>query len=480
MNAVTIPEIQSLMDNHQISSETLVWLHLGQIAEHNKCGVSINALMEVNPEAALLAAASDRQRAERARRGPLHGIPILLKDNIDTCDKMHTSGGTLALANSRPLRDASLVTRLRKAGAIILGKASLTELANAVSNNMPPGYSARGGLVRNPYGPEMIDVGGSSSGSAAAVAANMAIGAIGTETAGSILNPASLNSLVGIKPTVGLVSRKGIIPISQYQDTAGPIARTVTDAAILLGSIVGPDSKDPATLAVPSQMSDCDYTRYLDANGLKDRRLGVLRMYLEDLKPSQLSVMEDALAVMMQLGATVVDPADISDEAIRWQSCALSYEFKPAFNAYLSGLRREVSIRSLGDLIEYNFKNVPATLVYGQDKLIRSEETSGTLMEAEYIEARRSDLVQSRKDGIDKIMDRHNLDALIFLGSSGSGLAGKAGYPSITIPAGYDDAGIPLGLTLAGKAFQEPQLIEMAYAFEQATHHRVPPRICGE
>ncbi len=472
--STTVEQLGELMDRGEITALELTWYCLEQIARNNENGLGINAIAEINPDVQFIAESLDVERREGGSRGPLHGIPVLLKDNIDTGDKMHTTAGTLALAKSRARHDAFMVARLRCAGAVILGKTNLSELANFLTDDMPNGYSARGGKVHNPYGPGTLEVSGSSSGSAAAVAAGFVPLAVGTETSGSILSPASNNSVVGIKPTVGLVSRSGIIPISTSQDTAGPMARTVADAAAFLGAMVGVDRADPATRSC-GDAEPLDYRRFLNDSGLRDARIGVPRSYCEDMEEDQLALVEGTLDAMRDAGATVIDPVEIAAGKGDWQSPVLFYEFKPAVNAYLDRLDPHVPVHSLAELIHYNFEGAPATIRYGQSRLLKSEATSGTLAEAEYLEARKRDLMESRTEGIDAVMAEHRLDALLFAANKGSGLAAKAGYPSITVPAGYDDSGLPLGITFTARAFEEPRLIELGYAFEMATKFRRSP-----
>ncbi len=311
-----ITSMQSAMEAGLISSEDIVQVYLDRI---NKYDSIINSILEINPETIQIARALDKERQERGSRGRLHGIPILLKDNMDTQDKMHTSAGSLALAGSFAAMDSFVASKLRLAGAVILGKTNMTEWSNFMSSKMPAGYSSRGGLVLNPYGPDELFISGSSSGSAAAVAANLAAAAIGTETAGSIVGPASQNFLVGIKPTVGLVSRTGIIPISVSQDTPGPIARTVSDATIILGELTGVDHNDNATL--PSEnRSFADYTPFLDANFLRHARIGIPRHYYKDLDEERLSIMEAAIATLKNEGATIIDPVSLHVEQNNWNN----------------------------------------------------------------------------------------------------------------------------------------------------------------
>ncbi|QUL98130.1 MAG: amidase [Candidatus Fermentithermobacillus carboniphilus] len=473
LEEATVETLQRMMDDGDLTSFELVMGYLERIAAYDKSGPRLNSVLEINPDALHIAEAMDRERARKGPRGPLHGIPVLLKDNIDTGDKMHTSAGSLALAGSYAPEDSFVARRLREEGAVILGKANMTEWANFMTDNMPNGYSSRGGQVLNPYGPGKHDVGGSSSGSAAAVAANLVTLAVGTETSGSILNPASANSIVGIKPTVGLISRSGIIPIAHSQDTAGPLARTVTDAAILLGALVGVDARDPATWSSEGRYFR-DYTQFLHPDGLKGSRLGIPRSTFEKLGDDRLPLMDAALEALKDAGAELVDiempeaPKDIT---------VLTYEFKSDLNAYLRRLDPSVPIHSLKELIEFNEKDPERMLKYGQTLLVASEKTSGTLTEPEYITARARDLYMSRTFGIDRILSTYRLDAIVFPHVFGAAIAAKAGYPSITVPAGYTQAGRPMGITFTAGAYSEPILIRLAYAFEQVTKHRRPPKL---
>jgi len=474
----TIAQVQEKMANGELSARDLVLFYMKQAAVYDKAGVHLNAILEWNPDAYQIAEALDHERKLRGPRGPLHGIPVLIKDNINTADKMHTSAGSLALADSYAAKDAYVVERLREAGAVILGKTNLTEFANFMTDNMPNGYSSRGGQVRNPYGPGIFDTGGSSSGSGVAVAANLAMVTVGTETSGSILSPASANSVVGIKPTVGLISRTGIIPISFSQDTAGPMARTVADAAILLGAMTGVDQADPIT-ATSIGRAYTDYTAFLDPRGLAGARLGIARtVYYDFLDDDQHALMERAIRVLAQQGANVIDPVTIpSSSRLAVEMDVMLHEFKPALNAYLRALPDHWPVRSLADVIRFNEEHAEQALRHGQTILERAEATSGTLTEPVYLESRMRDLYDSQTDGIDAALAEHGLDALVFPANYGAGIAAKAGYPSITVPAGYTPKGQPLGITFTGKAYSEPQLIRIAYAFEQATKYRVPPKL---
>lgn len=477
-----IARMQAAMEAGSIRSEDLVNAYLERIRSYDG---KLKSIIEINPDAIAIAQALDRERKEKGSRGKLHGIPILLKDNIDTHDRMHTSAGSIALANSIAAQDSFVASRLREAGAVLLGKTNMTEWANFMSDTMWAGYSSRGGLVLNPYGPGELFVGGSSSGSAAAVAANLAAAAIGTETSGSIISPASQNSVVGMKPTVGLISRSGIIPLAHSQDSAGPIARTVTDAALILGALTGVDDRDELTSSAVNH-SYRDYTQFLDADFLRHARIGIPRFYYRHLDQARLNIVEAAIAALQQRGATIVDPVRLPCEQTEWDLNVLRYEFKKDLNDYLANLDDSVPVHSLKEVIAYNAKHADIALKYGQNRLIWCEETSGTLSEEAYLESKRKNREMARDQGIDYALREHHLDALMFLGNErGSDLAARAGYPSITVPAGYAKSGIsapggyttkgPQGVTFVGTAFSEPTLLKIAYGFEQATRHRVPP-----
>ncbi|MBO8155765.1 MAG: amidase [Bacillaceae bacterium] len=472
----TFHDMQKAMDSGELTSKELVLMYMDRISRYDKGENGINSVLEINPDAVHIAEALDLERKQKGKRGPLHGIPILLKDNIDTHDKLHTSAGSLALKDHVASKDSFVAKKLREAGAVILGKANMTEWANFMTEHMPNGYSSRGGQVKNPYGPGTLDVGGSSSGSGASVAANLTAGAIGTETSGSILSPASSNSVVGIKPTVGLVSRTGIIPISHSQDTAGPIARTVEDAARILAAISGVDPEDPATLTNPSH--SIHKTAFLNPAGLKGATIGVARdPYFSHLDDEEKSLMERAISIMKQEGATIIDPVEIPSAHEKWDLNTLIYEFKPALNAYLQQVESRIPVHSLEELIAFNEEHSEDMLKYGQTLLTKSEATSGTLTEAEYIQTREKDIYLSQTRGIDAVMEQHNLDVILFPNNLGAGIAAKAGYPSITVPGGYTSTGKPLGVTFTAKAFEEEKLIEVGYAFEQATRFRKPPEL---
>lgn len=473
----TILDIQSALESGEITSKNLVLMYLDRIANHDKNGLTINSVLEINPDVLFIAEALDTERALQGPRGPMHGIPILLKDNINTGDKMHTSAGSLALANSFAGEDAYIVTQLRKSGAIILGKANMTEFANFMTNGMPSGYSSRGGQVLNPYNIS-TPTGGSSAGSAVAVACNFCTVSIGTETSGSILNPSNLGSIVGIKPTVGLVSRTGILPLSNSQDTAGPMARTVTDATILLNTIVGRDEQDASTgTSLGKQQGD--YSVFLDKNGLNGARIGIPRdYYFEELTDEQLDIFNHAVEVMRQQGAIIIDPANIPTAREIVYSSVVLNEFKTSLNAYLAQLGPGAPMRTLKDIIDYNHAHPIETLKYGQSTLLEAEYTSsGTLTEPQYILDRATDLRLCKEQGIDVVMKEHRLDALLFPADFGARITSRSGYPSIVVPAGYTSAGAPFGVTFSAQAFCEPQLLKLAYSFEQHSSIRKAPSL---
>ncbi|WP_100488024.1 amidase family protein [Sporolactobacillus pectinivorans] len=471
----TISDIQKALKMGQVTSKDLVQMYLDRIEKFDRTGPKLNAFIEINPEALHDAEASDVKRSVSPDVGPLFGVPLIVKDNIDTESPLHTTAGSVALAGNKPARDAFVVSQLKAAGAIILGKANLTEFANFIAKDMPNGYSSLGGQVLNPYGAS-FDVGGSSAGTGAAVAANLAAAGIGTETSGSILSPASSNSLVGIKPTVGVISRSGIIPIAHSQDTAGSMARTVKDAVLLLNAMTGVDEDDEETVWSQGDVKK-DYTVYLRHGGLKGARLGIDRHYLESLSEEQVKLINQALDDMRAKGATILDPVVIaSSEALEKHKSSVMYrEFKWDMNQYLEKLPSDSPVHSLADVINYNKEHADKALKYGQAVLEKSEALSSDLGEKQYLADRADDIRLSRKEGIDAVLKARHLDALIFANYSGCDIAAKAGYPSITVPAGYTSAGEPIGITFTGLAFSEPKLIELAYGFEQATKRRIPP-----
>jgi amidase len=489
LEEVTLMDLQAGMRSGKLTSEELVILYLERIDKLDKKGPSINSFLEINPEALAIAKEMDRERKQKGPRGILHGIPVVIKGNIDTADGMTTTAGSLALAGSRPPKDAFIVVNLRKAGAVILGKANLSEWANFRSTRSSSGWSSQGGQTKNPYALDR-NPGGSSAGSAAAVAANLCAVSIGTETDGSIMSPSSLCGVVGIKPTVGLVSRSGIIPIAHSQDTAGPMARTVTDAAIFLGLLTGIDQRDPIT-AESKGKSQTDYTSFLDKNGLKGARIGVARKSFGFHEKVD-RLMEKALALMKAQGATIVDPAEIEPEE-RYGDAeyeVLLYEFKTDLNAYLATLGPSSPVRSLKDIIAFNEEHRQEVMPYFEQEIFLMAEKKGPLTSEEYLKALEKCRRLSRTEGIDKTLEEHKLDAVVvptdgpawvtdlvtgdhYLGGS-SQAAAVSGYPSITVPAG-DVFGLPVGISFIGGAYQEGKLIKLAYAYEQASRHRHAP-----
>ncbi len=490
LEEATIAELQAGMKSGKFTARSLVEKYLARIEEIDKQGPALNSVIEINPQVLEIADLLDAERKARGPRGPLHGIPILIKDNLDTADRMRTTAGSLALAESISPRDAFVVQKLREAGAIILGKTNLSEWANFRSTRSTSGWSARGGQTRNPYALDRNPC-GSSSGSGVAVAANLCVAAIGTETDGSIVCPANANSIVGIKPTLGLVSRSGIIPIAHSQDTAGPMARTVADAAILLGAMTGLDPRDAATRHSRGR-SFTDYTQFLDPHGLRGARIGVARNFF-GFNDRVDRLMSEAIEVMKRLGAIIIDPANITTAGKFDDSEfeVLLYEFKADLNKYLAGLGPQAPIKSLKELIEFNEKNREKEMPYfGQDIFLKAEE-KGPLSSPAYRRALAKNHRLARRLGIDAVMRTHRLDAIVaptggpawltdlvngdhFTGGSSSPAA-VAGYPNITVPAGYI-FGLPVGISFFGRAYSEPVLIKLAYAFEQATKFRQPPR----
>ncbi len=489
LDEATISDLQEWMRTGKYSARELAGLYLDRIKNIDADGPGLNSMIELNPDAQSIADALDEERKSKGPRGPLHGIPVVIKDNIDTADRMATTAGSLALVGAKPPADAFLVRRLRDAGAVILGKTNLSEWANIRSSHSTSGWSGRGGLTRNPYALDR-NTSGSSSGSAVAVAANLCAGAVGTETDGSIVSPSSINGIVGIKPTVGLVSRSGVVPISHSQDTPGPMGRTVRDAAILLGAVAGPDAEDKATAAGKGAFRS-DYTKYLDAHGLQGSRLGVVREYF-GFHEGVDRLMKAALDVLRGAGATLVDPVGFKSLARlgNAEELVLQYELKADMNAYLQRLGPHASVHTLKEIIDFNDANKEREMRYfGQDIFVKAE-SKGPLTSKEYIAARKKCLNLLRSEGIDAIMKKHRLDALVaptdspawmtdlvdgdhFLGGS-STAAAVAGYPSVTVPAGFI-FGLPVGISFFGRAWSEPVLLKLAYAFEQASRHRKSP-----
>jgi amidase len=490
LDEITITKLQEGMNAGRFSAQALVRKYLARIQAIDAAGPSLRSVLEINPDAIAVATALDRERKLKGPRGMLHGIPVLIKDNIDTADRMATTAGSLALVGASPTRDAFLVRKLRAAGAVILGKSNLSEWANIRSSRSTSGWSARGGLTRNPYCLDR-NTSGSSSGSAAAVAASLCAVAVGTETDGSIVSPSSIAGIVGIKPTVGLVSRTGIIPISHTQDTAGPMARTVRDAANLLAVLAGVDADDQAT-AASGEAALTDYTRQLDTRALHGARIGVARNYF-GFHDGVDGVMRDALEVMQKSGATLVDPANLPnmDKLTDPELLVLLYELKADLNAYLAGRPGDARVHSLREVIEFHDRNREREMPYFGQELFLKADAKGTLASTEYLEALATCRRLARTEGIDAVMDAHKLDAIVAptdgpawltdlvlgdhpLGSSSSAAA-VAGYPSITVPAGFV-VGLPVGISLFGRAWSEPTLIGLAYAFEQARNARRAPQ----
>lgn len=485
----SVSEIQELFESGKLNSRSLTGMYLERIAKIDQNGPKLNAIIEINPEALVIAEALDAERKQGKIRGPLHGIPVLLKDNIGTADQMQTTAGSLALVNAQPTEDAFLVKRLRDAGAVILGKTNLSEWANFRDNNSSSGWSGRGGQTKNPFALDRNPC-GSSSGSAVAVSANMSMLAVGTETNGSIVCPSSINGIVGIKPTLGLVSRSGIIPLAHSQDTAGPMARTVKDAAYLLGAMTGSDSKDQITVTRGAQQLS-DYVKFLAADGLSGARVGVLRQYF-GFHPGVDGLMEQAIDAMKGAGAVMIDPVEVKTYSDFGDASfeVLLYEFKADLNKYLAGLSQTAEVHSLEELIAYNKANAAQEMpFFGQD-LLELAQKKGSLDSKEYKAALEKARRLAGPEGIDATLAKDNLDALIapsngpawltdhvtgdhFLGGSSSPAA-VAGYPNVTVPAG-DILGLPIGISFFGAAFSEPRLLRIAYSFEQQTQHRVAP-----
>ena len=490
LEEITISELQEGMKSGKFTARSLVEKYSARIGEVDKRGPAVNAVIEMNPEALAIADALDQERKSKGPRGPLHGIPVLIKDNIATADRMMTTAGSLALVGSKPAKDAFVAQKLRAAGAVILGKTNLSEWANIRSSHSTSGWSGRGGLTRNPYALDRNPC-GSSSGTGAGISANLAAVGIGTETDGSIVCPSSLNGLAGIKPTVGLVSRANIIPISHSQDTAGPMCRTVRDAAILLGVLTGVDGDDAATTASAGK-SQTNYAQYCDPDGLKGARIGVARKYF-GFSEAVDAVMGQALDLMKAQGATLVDPADIEtlgkfDDS---EFTIFLYELKADLNAYLARLQPGSPVRTLQDIIEFNERNRQKEMPYfGQDIFIKTE-AKGALTEKEYIDALAKNHQLARIEGIDALMDKHRLDAIVaptggpawltdlitgdHFGGGSSNAAAVAGYPNINVTAG-SVMGLPVGISFFGRAWSEPTLIKIAYSFEQASKARQAPK----
>jgi len=488
---LSLADIAAAFTDGRMSSQQLTQHYLARIDKLDRHGPTLRSVIETNPRALEIAAALDAERKTRGARGPLHGVPVLIKDNIETSDHMMSTAGSLALAGWYAPQDAPLVERLRAAGAVILGKANLSEWANFRSTHSLSGWSGRGGQCRNPYATDRTPS-GSSSGSAVAVSANLCAIAVGTETDGSIVSPASINGIVGLKPTVGLVSRRGIAPISHSQDTAGPLARTVRDAAVMLGIMSGLDAADAASAAVGDRFQT-DYARYVDPNGLKGARLGIARKFFADNAPVN-GFLDTCIATLKGAGAVIIDPADLpmhgSTSAPEQE--VLLYEFKADLNAYLRRLPPTFPVRSLAALIRFNEAHKDSEMPLFDQELLRQAEAKGPLSEKAYQDARAACPPATRSNGIDAVLAEHKLDAMVTLTSGPAWLidtvngdsdtggcsspAAIAGYPHITVPAGLY-RGLPIGLSFFGAAFSEGALIKLGSGFEAVAHGRTPPRV---
>jgi amidase len=512
----SIADLQKAMSDGRETAESLTRKYLERIDAIDKRGPAVNAVIELNPDALAIARDLDAERRAARIRGPLHGVPVMLKDNIDTHDKMMCTAGSLALVGSYPARDSFLAERLRAAGAIILAKANLSEWANYRGSRSSSGWSGRGGQTNNPYALDR-NPSGSSSGSAAAVAASMCAVAVGTETDGSIMSPASVCGVVGVKPTVGLISRSGIVPIAHSQDTAGPLARTVSDAAILLGAMTGVDPRDPATKDSEGKF-ETDYTKFLDPAGLQGARIGVLRSSFGGGRGGRGArgrgardgrgaaadpgpgpgptpglagpLIDAALAALKSAGAVLIDPLSMSSGWGQFEGTVLNYEFKADLNAYLAALPPEAPVHSMQQVIDFNESHKDQELqFFGQEQFLSAIQR-GPLTDQEYLDALEGSKRAARAEGIDAVMDEHNLDAILGMGGGpagatdliygdrsvggSSGAAAVAGYPNITVPAGLV-YGMPVGLAFFGRAWSEPRLLAIAYAFEQTLKGRRKP-----
>ena len=508
-------DIVAALAGGRVTATALTKAYLARIAAYDRGGPALNSVHALNPDALAIARKLDGTRPSAKR--PLAGVPILVKDNIATGDRQHTTAGSLALEGARARRDATIVKLLRKAGAVILGKANLTEFANILAIDMPSGYSSLGGQVKNPFVPDLlderdipvVDPGGSSSGSAVAVAAGLCAASIGTETSGSLLHPASRNGIVTVKPTVGLISRAGIVPIAHSQDTAGPMTRTVRDAAMLLNVLAASDPRDPVT---ERQRRPADYTADLARDAMKGARIGVPSdptdplndCYYGKLPPNGARLMADVIKVLEDLGAVIVranmptrgwiagpgtgmavlnrNPLSTNKGNTTGAPIVFLYELKYGLNLYLRDWATDTDIKTMADVIAFNAANAERALRFGQDLFLAADLTKGDLSEREYKSARAMDLLSARTRGMDAYMNQHRLDAVLFPGATGAAIAAKAGYPSVMVPAGFvsgagdkDTPDYPLGVTFAGKAWSEHKLLRLAYAYEQASNMRKAP-----
>jgi amidase len=489
LEETTIDALTKALNSGAATARSVAEWYLARIDKFDKNGPRVNAIIELNPDALAIADKLDRDRKSGTARGPLHGIPVLIKDNIDTADRMSTTAGSLALAGSIAARDSFVAERLRAAGAVLLGKTNLSEWANFRSAHSTSGWTGRGGLTHNPYALDR-NPSGSSSGSGAAAASNFCAVAVGTETDGSVTAPAAVCGLVGIKPTVGLIGRSGIIPISHSQDTAGPMTRTVRDAAILLGALSGVDPRDPATKASAGKAAT-DYTQFLDPNGLKGARIAVARKFFGGNADTD-KIMEECLAEMKRQGAILVDPADLPSHGKydEDEQQVLYYEFKAGVNAYLAGLGPNVKVRTLADLIAFNREHRAQEMPYFEQEIFEKSQAKGPLTEKAYLDARAKCIRQSRAEGIDAVIAKHKVSAIVAPTITPANLndlvlgdgnwpacttpAAVAGYPHITVPAGFVH-GLPVGISFFGAAWSEGLLLKLAYSFEQATKARRRP-----
>jgi len=489
LEEATFAELAAKIASGEETVRSLAEKYLARIDAVDRQGPALRSVLEINPDALAIAEALDRERREKGPRGPLHGIPTLVKDNVGTADRMSTAAGSLALEGVPPKTDSAAASRLRAAGAVILGKTNLSEWANFRSTHSSSGWSGRGGQCRNPYALDR-NPSGSSSGSGAAASASLAAAAVGTETDGSIVSPSSACGLVGIKPTLGLVSRSGIVPIAHSQDTAGPMARTVRDAALLLAALAGADPTDPATRPAPFP---AEALTRLDASAIRGARLGVVRKSISGNNAATDRVAEAAFAALRDLGAVLVDPADIAtaDEFGKTEIEVLLYEFKADLNAYLAAPGPAAPVRTLADLIAFNEKHRDREMPYFGQELFERAQAKGPLTDPAYRDALAADVRNARAKGIDAVLATHRLDALVsatggpawltdLVNGDGNAWGNStvpvvAGYPHVTVPMGFV-FGLPVGLSFFGAAWTEPRLLSYALAFETATNHRRPPQ----
>lgn len=489
LDEISLTQLADGLARGRWTSERLVELYVARIDAVDRNGPQLGAVLALNPDVGAIARSLDQERKNGHVRGPLHGIPILVKDNIETRDPLATTAGSLALADWRAPQDAFVAARLREAGAIILGKSNLSEWANYRSTHSTSGWSGRGGQTKNPYALDR-NPSGSSSGSGAGASANLCAAAIGSETDGSVTAPSSINGICGIKPTVGLVSRSGIVPISASQDTAGPMARTVRDVAILLSAVTGVDPQDPVTAASEGKAAS-DYTRFLDANGLRGARLGIARKFFANNAPLD-AFLTGCVDALKKAGAEVIDPADLAthDQIPAPEGDVLSYEFKDGINRYLARLPAGAPAHTLKDLIAFNEKYRGREMPFFAQELFVQSEARGPLTDPAYIKARADCVRLARQEGIDALLAKYKLDAIVSLTSGPACFtdhingdqdtggctspAAVAGYPHITVPAGFY-SGLPIGLSFFGPAWSEPTLLKLAYAWEQHTNARRKP-----